>query len=394
MNICKYDIYFVILLCFIIYLYLNKNKQEEFQSTASGYQADIEAIRNLSSIATQLTTSNNLTMPGTLNVTNSLSANDNISVTNKTNEGGRIRILNSLKDGKKDHTNDWSIWNMTGGYGNKLSFWRYNGDGANAGPVMDLNDVGNVKVYGDLNTTGSTNIKALNTGGGTNNNPGGKDAPWGTHFPYLGDGNNYIRGNTIINGNVNMGGNFDLTGNLNMTGNLMLNTFYRKYMNAGIFQVKGHGRYTDLKYGWTIMWEDGNAFNVSARLSLYEKISGRNGFVTVAGRDLRPGSDGNWHPHRLVVFPGYCVRFYYWDQPSTDNCKFNAGYYDWVGGRFGASNNQCIHLIHVTLDSEGISNFDDLTCARLSDYGWSTNRFPVRLPGKNRTVNEAWYTDA
>jgi hypothetical protein len=150
MNICKYDIYFIILLCFIIYLYFNKS--EKFQSTSSGYQADIEAIRNLSSIATQLTTNNNLTVPGILNITNSLSANDNISVTNKTNEGGRIRILNSLKDGKKDQTNDWSIWNMTGGYGNKLSFWRYNGDGTNAGSLMDLNDNGTVKINGKLAT--------------------------------------------------------------------------------------------------------------------------------------------------------------------------------------------------------------------------------------------------
>jgi len=132
--------------------------KEKFQSTTSGYQADVEAIRNLSSIATQLTSNNTLTMPGALNVTNSLSANDNISVKNKTNEGGRIRILNSLKDGKKDQTNDWSIWNMTGGYGNKLSFWRYNGDGTNAGSLMDLNDNGTVTISGNLLIPGNNVI--------------------------------------------------------------------------------------------------------------------------------------------------------------------------------------------------------------------------------------------
>jgi hypothetical protein len=47
--------------------------KEKFQSTTSGYQADVEAIRNLSSIATQLTTNNTLTMPGALNITNELS---------------------------------------------------------------------------------------------------------------------------------------------------------------------------------------------------------------------------------------------------------------------------------------------------------------------------------
>jgi hypothetical protein len=47
--------------------------KEKFQSTTSGYQADVEAIRNLSSIATQLTSNNTLTMPGALNITNELS---------------------------------------------------------------------------------------------------------------------------------------------------------------------------------------------------------------------------------------------------------------------------------------------------------------------------------
>ena len=377
MNVCKYDIYFIITLCFIIYLYFNQNKNEGFQST-TGYQADVEAIRNLSNIATQLTTSNTLTMPGLLNVS------DTISVNKNRNEGGRISIRNSLKDGKKDQTNDWTIWNMTGDYGNKLSFWRYNGDGTNAGPLMDLNDNSTVKINGKISTNGmDPNNMPDNWGGGIRTwdvyasgtiacGPDGKQLK--SYINSIGDG--YF------------------SNNLSVGGNVMFNTFYRKYMNAGVYQVKGYGRFTDLKYGWTILWEDNNAFNISARLSLYEKISGRNGFVTVSPRDLRPGVDGNWHPHRLVVFPGYCVRFYYWDQPSIDNCKFNAGYYDWLNNRFIATNNQCIHLIHVTLDSEGMSNFDDLTCIKLSDYNLLTDRFPVKLPGKTRFVNEAWYTDA
>ena len=191
MNICKYDIYFIIftiLMLYVLYKIEFCNK-EKFQSTTSGYQADVEAIRNLSSIATQLTSNNTLTMPGALNVTNSLSANDNISVKNKTNEGGRIRILNSLKDGKKDQTNDWSIWNMTGGYGNKLSFWRYNGDGTNAGSLMDLNDNGTVTISGNLLIPGN-NVIDLGAGDATREANAGKIGYgiWDNAFNIVGKG--------------------------------------------------------------------------------------------------------------------------------------------------------------------------------------------------------------
>lgn len=122
------------------------------------YLADVDAIRNLSEVAKKLQTGG-ITNPGNLTVSGALTsgvlaANDNISVTNGSNEGGRLRILNSLKNGKAGQTNDWSIWNMTGGYGNKLSFWRYNGDGANAGPVLELNDNGNVNTNGNLRVAG------------------------------------------------------------------------------------------------------------------------------------------------------------------------------------------------------------------------------------------------
>ena len=224
MNICKYDIYFIIftiLMLYVLYKIEFCNK-EKFQSTTSGYQADVEAIRNLSSIASQITSNNTLTMPGALNITNELSVktgdpgkqvkigssqikfrgdgivhygltndkdgkfkisnlsgsgdvgsgwvndciitdpngnttiNGNLStkeminVTNNTSEGGRVSIRNSLKNGKAGQTNDWSIWNMTGEYGNKLAFWRYNGDGVNAGPLLELYDNGSVKINGSL----------------------------------------------------------------------------------------------------------------------------------------------------------------------------------------------------------------------------------------------------
>lgn len=80
MNICKYDIYFIIVLLLIAYVYFNPIKNEGFQSTTLGYQADIEAIRNLSSIAQQLTSNNTLTMPGKLNVTSELNVGSNINL--------------------------------------------------------------------------------------------------------------------------------------------------------------------------------------------------------------------------------------------------------------------------------------------------------------------------
>jgi hypothetical protein len=83
MDICKSDIYFLILLILISYLFYYIKNKEGFQSSTIDepylktlinniYRADIEAIRNLSIIASQLTLSNSLTIPGTLNMTNTI----------------------------------------------------------------------------------------------------------------------------------------------------------------------------------------------------------------------------------------------------------------------------------------------------------------------------------
>ncbi len=79
MNICIKNIYIFFLSIIVFYLFYKINK-EPFQITTTGYQADIEAIRNLSNIASQLNSSNQLTMPGSLNVTNNLTVSGELSV--------------------------------------------------------------------------------------------------------------------------------------------------------------------------------------------------------------------------------------------------------------------------------------------------------------------------
>jgi hypothetical protein len=51
---------------------------------------------------------------------------------------------------------------MTGGYGNRLSFWRYNGNGVNAGPAMDIFDNGNVSINnGNLDVSGQLTVNSI-----------------------------------------------------------------------------------------------------------------------------------------------------------------------------------------------------------------------------------------
>jgi hypothetical protein len=72
------------------------------------------------------------------------------------NEGGNVAFVNPNKTGAT--TRDWRIWNMTGGYGNALKFWRYYADGTNAGPSVTFWDNGNVEMTNNLTVAGNVGI--------------------------------------------------------------------------------------------------------------------------------------------------------------------------------------------------------------------------------------------
>jgi len=144
----KSDLYFIITIImffYLIYIY----KRENFQSTTTGYQADIEAIRNLSSIATQLTTNNTLTMPGALNITNELSV--------KTGDPGKqVKIGSSQIKFRGDGIVHYGLTNDKDG---KFKISNLSGTGdIGSGWVNDcltLDPTGNTTINGNATINGS-----------------------------------------------------------------------------------------------------------------------------------------------------------------------------------------------------------------------------------------------
>lgn len=70
--------------------------------------------------------------------------NGGLSTSSSSDEGGYVEILNPLKTGAT--TKNWTLFNMTGTYGNGLAFWRYYANGTNAGPSLWLDDSGKVGI--------------------------------------------------------------------------------------------------------------------------------------------------------------------------------------------------------------------------------------------------------
>ena len=120
-----------------------------FKVQTTGYQADIEAIRNLSSIATQLTTNNTLTMPGALNITNELSV--------KTGDPGKqVKIGSSQIKFRGDGIVHYGLTNDKDG---KFKISNLSGTGdIGSGWVNDcltLDPTGNTTINGNATINGS-----------------------------------------------------------------------------------------------------------------------------------------------------------------------------------------------------------------------------------------------
>jgi hypothetical protein len=177
----------IVIIIGIVIIFLLYNRSEDFATTS-------ESIANLASMYNASTlTANNINTTDTINAklinaksmyTDILDAKTmqtaGINTGTSTAEGGRIDISNYSKAG--EDISKWSIYNMTGGYGKGLNFWRYKADGANPGPSVIFKDSGDVIMKNNLDICGNLTINGMDirrilpgvrfyrNGGGANDN--------------------------------------------------------------------------------------------------------------------------------------------------------------------------------------------------------------------------------
>ena len=216
------------------------------------YLADVEAIRLLSNFAIQLsqggfTVPGNMTFGGSATFSGSTTFtggikgdttfsdsaifNNNIVVHGKpdiknetrgnvyivgnSDEGSSLSITNSKKPAGDNIATEWKIYNMTGGYGNKLCFWRY-GNGPkvpNIGPALELFDDGRVVINGSLTVTGDIMVH-----GGTNLY---SDVAVHNSKTLNVSGGLGVTGGLNVTGNTTLTGNVTTSNNLNVTGTML-----------------------------------------------------------------------------------------------------------------------------------------------------------------------------
>jgi cytoskeletal protein CcmA (bactofilin family) len=363
----KFQMIFIIFVIFIYFNYkmnkLQKLITENFTDTIVSdqklYQTDITAIRVLASIAASLN-NGGLTTPGNLTV-GTPTTRQSFIVNGDSKIEGDLTIARSIRFGKSH-------------------------DGVSSTISDSLFDPNSLCIVGQ------------------GIDPNRKITMWGLTTLW---GNSTFNGNSKVNGdlqvtsNLNVGGNLavgtnlQVNNNLNVGGNLQLNDMYMKYMQAGTYYVKGHGRSMPLYYGWNFTCNEANdqMHRAASRLHLYEKISGTGGGVYVNELRWSEASDYNWVPLKLVLFPGYSARFYYKDTASTPDDLFTGPVVkDWHFIKPSAYlyNKGCVHIIYVTLARENISNFNDLTYNRLENYdsNWNVGTFPI-----NRPNTVFWFQD-
>jgi hypothetical protein len=153
MNLCNFDFLIIIIIVFIsIFIYdkIKSFNKENFQSTNAAYQADVEAIRNLSSIAQQLTLNNKLSLPGGLSITNNLLVGGELSV--KTGDPGKqVKIGSSQIKFRGDGIVHYGLTNDKDG---KFKISNLSGTAdVGSGLVNDcvvIDSKGNIQLGGDV----------------------------------------------------------------------------------------------------------------------------------------------------------------------------------------------------------------------------------------------------
>ncbi len=165
------------------------------------------------------------------------------------NEGGQISLQNPAKVGAI--ANNWTIFNMTGGYGNKLAFWRYFQNGTNSGSALDLFDNGNVGIPAGSLSVGSTITASgtITSSGGGINSAGdmvagaGNNAVWinassgsieisrAAGFPYI-DFKDLAADDFDVR-LMASGTTMNLTGNLSVSGTLSVGSFSPSSVTTG-----------------------------------------------------------------------------------------------------------------------------------------------------------------
>jgi hypothetical protein len=238
MKICNFDLIFLIIIIFIVNFfydtikkYLNIN--EGFDATSDMkavinqvYNADIEAIRNLSSIATQLTTNGGLVMPGSLKVASKLATN-NLDPNNMPDGwGGGLRIFDGYASGTMGFGPDGKALK---------AYINSSGDALVSGTLTSgtINNTGNLNIGGKLILPNNTQLSA-----------DGDDA---THWLRLQQANNpgqykslaaqdlWCAGGTLSSGTINNGGNATINGNLQVNGTITIGT------GGGVYTLWGGG---------------------------------------------------------------------------------------------------------------------------------------------------------
>ena len=191
MSICVKDLYLLfisIIIFYLIYCKVCNKTNEGFDATSDMkevinqvYNADIESIRNLSSVATQLTTQGGLVVPGKLQITDSVNLGDPAIMSGTANTGtgiasGKMLLFDNTFNGTAGqgipankirlHNNN-NIWiggfGVEGGgvtYSSGDSHRFYVGSGANYGNLaLTIDSANSTIVNGGLYVNSGISVK-------------------------------------------------------------------------------------------------------------------------------------------------------------------------------------------------------------------------------------------